>query len=152
VLSGAGYIQYEISNFARPGFESLHNRKYWRLDPYLGIGAGAHSFDGRSRWANVTAQDDYAARLARGDLPIEAWRPIEISEQIEEFFFLGLRQREGIDLRRALSLWGTSALEPWQSRLEALARKGLLVLEDRHVRLVHHAYLISNEVFQEFLD
>lgn len=152
LLSGAGYTQYEISNFARPGFASLHNRKYWRLDPYLGIGAGAHSFDGRSRWANVTAEDDYAARLADGDLPIEAWRPIETSEQIEEFFFLGLRQREGIDLRRALSLWGTSALEPWQSRLEALARKGLLVVEDRHVRLMPHAYLISNEVFQEFVD
>jgi oxygen-independent coproporphyrinogen III oxidase len=152
VLSAAGYIQYEISNFARPRFESRHNRKYWRLDPYLGIGAGAQSFDGRCRWANVTSTDDYAAKLALEELPIEDWRPLGPKEQIEEFFFLGLRQREGVDLGRARSLWGVSALDPWQPRLAALAHKGLLKVEDRQVRLAPHAYLISNEVFQEFLD
>lgn len=152
VLSGAGYVQYEISNFARSGFESRHNRKYWRLDPYLGIGAGAHSFDGRSRWSNVTATDDYAARLARGELPIEEWRPLEPTEQIEEFFFLGLRQQEGIDLGRAFSRWGASALDAWQPRLAALLQKGLLDKEGSQVRLAPHAYLVSNEIFQEFVD
>lgn len=152
VLSGAGYVQYEISNFARPGFESRHNRKYWRLDPYLGIGAGAHSFDGRSRWANVTSTEDYATALARMELPIEEWRTLEPAEQIEEFFFLGLRQREGIDFGRALSRWGASALEAWKPRVATLVQKGLLEADSWHVRLAPHAYLISNEVFQEFLD
>jgi oxygen-independent coproporphyrinogen III oxidase len=152
VLSGAGYVQYEISNFARPGFESRHNRKYWRLDPYVGIGAGAHSFDGRSRWANITSTDQYAALLARGELPITEWRTLEPPEQIGEFFFLGLRQREGIDFGRALSLWGPSALDAWQPRLAALLHKGLLESHGGRVRLAPHAYLISNEVFQEFLD
>jgi oxygen-independent coproporphyrinogen-3 oxidase len=152
VLLGAGYVQYEISNFARPGFESHHNRKYWRLHPYLGIGAGAHSFDGCSRWSNVTSTDDYAARLAAEELPIEAWKPLEANEQIEEFFFLGLRQREGIDLGQALSRWGVRALDAWQPRLAALVQRGMLEAEGRSIRLATRAYLISNEVFQEFLN
>jgi oxygen-independent coproporphyrinogen-3 oxidase len=152
VLSGAGYVQYEISNFARPGFESRHNSKYWRLDPYLGIGAGAHSFDGRSRWVNATSTENYAAILARKELPIEEWRTLEPAEQIEEFFFLGLRQREGIDLGRALSRWGPGALDAWRPRVAALVDKGLLESHASRVRLAPHAYLISNEVFLEFLD
>jgi oxygen-independent coproporphyrinogen-3 oxidase len=152
VLSAAGYIQYEISNFARQGFESRHNRKYWRLDPYLGIGAGAHSFDGRSRWANIASVDNYTAQLAREELPIETWRSIGTHEQIEEFFVLGLRQREGIDLGQALSRWGASALDAWEPRLGALLQKGLLEAEGRSIRLAPQAYLISNEVFQEFLN
>jgi oxygen-independent coproporphyrinogen III oxidase len=152
VLLGAGYIQYEISNFARPGFDSRHNRKYWRLDPYLGMGAGAHSFDGRARWSNVSSTDDYAARLAREALPIEEWRPLETNQQIEEFFFLGLRQREGIDFGQAVSRWGASGLDAWQPRVSALVRRGLLEAEGGQVRLAPHAYLISNEIFQEFLD
>jgi oxygen-independent coproporphyrinogen III oxidase len=152
VLFGAGYIQYEISNFGRPGFESRHNRKYWRLDPYLGIGAGAHSFDGRARWSNVSSTDHYAARLAREELPIEEWRPLEPNKQIEEFFFLGLRQREGIDFGQAVSRWGASALDAWQPRVAALVNRGLIEVEGRHFRLAPHAYLISNEIFQEFLD
>jgi len=151
LLAAAGYVQYEISNFAWAGFESRHNRKYWRLDPYLGIGAGAHSFDGHSRWANVTSTDEYATRLDRGELPIAEWRPLLPNEQIEEFFFLGLRQREGVDFERAASRWGQGALDGWQTRVASLVRKGLLEAEGRHVRLAPHAYLISNEIFQEFL-
>ncbi len=152
VLSSAGYVQYEISNFARPGFESHHNRKYWRLDPYLGIGAGAHSFDGRSRWANVTSTDHYSATVARQELPIEEWRVLEPNEQVEEFFFIGLRQREGVNLEGALSRFGADSLGAWRPRVAALVHRGLLETDGTQVRLAPHAYLISNEVFQEFLD
>lgn len=152
LLSSAGYLQYEISNFARPGFESRHNRKYWQLDPYLGIGAGAHSFDGHSRWSNVTSTDDYAAKLAREELPIEEWRQLDPNDQIEEFFFLGLRQREGIDFGRAVSRWGANAMDGWRMRVATLVQEGLLEAEGNYLRLAPHAYLISNEVFQEFLD
>ena len=151
VLSGIGYVQYEISNFARPGFESLHNCKYWRLDPYLGIGAGAHSFDGRSRWANVTSTENYAAILAREQLPIEEWRTLQEREQIEEFFFLGLREKDGINFEQALSRWVPSALDAWRPRVAALVQQGLLEADGGRIRLSPSAYLISNEVFQEFL-
>ena len=65
VLAREGYIQYEISNFARPGYESRHNLKYWQLAPYIGIGAGAHSFDGIKRWANEDNTKLYIDELAR---------------------------------------------------------------------------------------
>jgi putative oxygen-independent coproporphyrinogen III oxidase len=151
LLAREGYVHYEISNFARPGFESQHNRKYWRLEPYLGLGAGAHSFDGLARWANETSPEAYACRLERGELPISEWRRLRAGEQIEEFFFLGLRQREGVDLEIAAERWGQSAVGNWQDRIGALVRDGWLEEEGNWVRLAPSTYLVSNEVFQEFV-
>jgi len=150
-LKERGYIQYEISNFALPGSESRHNRKYWRLEPYVGLGAGAHSFDGERRWANESAAETYTAKLARGESPIAELRRITPDEQVEEFFFLGLRQAEGIRLSDARRRWGKSALGQFESVIVELAERDLLVRLDDRVRLTDHALLVSNEVFQEFL-
>ena len=88
-----GIHRYEISNFARPGAESLHNLKYWRREPYVGFGADAHSFDGASRWQNVESAQDYVARSERG----ESVRCEETSpDPGEEKFFVGLRLAEGV--------------------------------------------------------
>jgi oxygen-independent coproporphyrinogen-3 oxidase len=151
ILSEAGYVQYEISNFARPGFESQHNRKYWRLEPYLGLGAGAHSFDGQARWSNEVSTAEYAARLANRELPIAERRSLSETEQMEEFFFLGLRQSEGIDLAHVASRWGRAAVDSWRPRVDSLVEKGLLQGLGEKWRLTPRAYLLSNEVFQEFL-
>jgi oxygen-independent coproporphyrinogen-3 oxidase len=150
-LRGAGYHQYEISNFALPGFESRHNQKYWRLEPYLGLGAGAHSFDGEQRWANASTPEAYAQKLARGEASVAEIRRLTIQEQVEEFFFLGLRQAEGVDLSEARRRWGEPALARWKSVIGQLAERGLLVRENDRVRLADHALLVSNEIFQEFL-
>jgi len=151
LLLASGYLQYEISNFARPGFESHHNRKYWRLEPYLGLGAGAHSFDGRARWSNERSPADYAASLDRGELPIFERRALSEQEMMEEFFFLGLRQQEGVDLDRAASRWGRAALDSWQPQIDSLLERGLLESQGGRLRLPPRAYLVSNEVFQEFV-
>lgn len=151
LLCAAGLVQYEISNFSRSGFESRHNRKYWRLEPYLGLGAGAHSFDGRARWSNEISTSAYGARTAGGHLPIAGWHTLTPSEQIEEFFFLGLRQRVGVNLTDATARWGRGALEPWQSRIDLLRERGMLQGGNGNLRLAPQAYLVSNEVFQEFL-
>jgi oxygen-independent coproporphyrinogen-3 oxidase len=150
-LASAGYRQYEISNFALPGFESRHNQKYWRLEPYLGFGAGAHSFDGERRWANETSPEGYTQRLARGEPPATDIRRLAPEEQIEEFFFLGLRQAEGVDLSEARGRWGNSAPRRWESIIAGLAERDLLVRDGDRVRLPDHALLVSNEIFQEFL-
>jgi len=150
-LKAQGYIQYEISNFALPGFESRHNRKYWNLEPYIGLGAGAHSFDGERRWANESAAETYTAKLARGESPIVELRRITPDEQVEEFFFLGLRQTEGIRLSDAHRRWGKSALGHFESVILELVERDLLVRHDDRVRLAYHALLVSNEIFQEFL-
>jgi len=150
-LAREGYFHYEISNFTLPGFESRHNQKYWQLQPYAGLGAGAHSFDGAHRWANVTAAEAYVAKLARGESPIAEHRQLSCEEQLEEFFFLGLRQTEGVNLASARHRWGDDLVNRWQERISASVREGLLEKVHDQVRLTERAYLIYNEVFQEFV-
>lgn len=150
-LRGVGYRQYEISNFALPGFESRHNLKYWQLEPYVGLGAGAHSFDGERRWANEISPEIYFQKLMRGETPIAEVHRLGPDEQIEEFFFLGLRQLQGVHLSEARRRWGDSALGRWESVIGDLVQRGLLVRERDRVRLPDHAVLVSNEIFQEFL-
>jgi len=151
LLAGAGYIQYEISNFALPGYESHHNQKYWQLKPYVGLGAGAHSFDGKCRWENETRVEKYQELVHCAQSPIEEARVLSIDEQLEEFFFLGLRQKNGVDLKVARRQWGESKLSQWEPRLSALARDGWIERRADRVSLPVGAYLISNEIFQEFL-
>lgn len=135
-LERLGIARYEISNFARPGLESLHNLKYWRREPYAGFGADAHSFDGRRRWQNVESPDAYVKNPARVDETVADAR--------EERFYVGLRLREGI--RPEPEDWRYFE-KPIQRFLEA----GLLEQEGDRLRLTARGVLLSNEVFQEFL-
>jgi oxygen-independent coproporphyrinogen-3 oxidase len=151
VLRREGYVQYEISNFARPGYESRHNLKYWQLAPYVGLGAGAHSFDGAHRWANEADAELYIDRLERMRSPIVGLRKLSPKEQVEEFFFLGLRQVEGVCLVPARARWGKDLLSRWQGSIKALTQNGLLRVAGDSLRLAETAYLVSNEVFQEFV-
>jgi oxygen-independent coproporphyrinogen-3 oxidase len=150
-LARAGYRQYEISNFALPGFESRHNRKYWELAPYLGLGAGAHSFDGARRWSNYVGVAEYLAKLEAGRMPVDEVRTLTPEEQLEEFFFLGLRQADGVDLNGVRKRWGEAALHAWEGKIARLVQEGSLIREGDRVRLARRAYLVSNEVFQEFV-
>ena len=150
-LRQAGYVQYEISNFALLGHESIHNRKYWQLKPYLGLGAGAHSSDGQFRWENTTAVEEYQRRMAQGESPICEQRRLTPDAQLEEFFFLGLRQSEGINLAEAVRRWGSGPIERWDQKIESLKNDGWLEQCNGHVRLADKALLVSNEIFQEFI-
>src|SRR5579859_373371 len=78
LLANAGYEHYEISNLARSGFASRHNLKYWRREPYLGFGAGAHSFNGAIRWANAHDSAEYVAAIQAGKLPVEQLEAVTI--------------------------------------------------------------------------
>ena len=151
LLREAGYIQYEISNFALPGRESVHNRKYWRLKPYVGLGAGAHSSNGQFRWENASSVEEYQSLLEQGKSPICDQRRLTPDAQVEEFFFLGLRQMEGIKLAEASRRWGSDRVERWARKIESLEHDGWLERQNEYVRLTGKALLISNEIFQEFI-
>jgi oxygen-independent coproporphyrinogen III oxidase len=146
-LSHAGYQQYEISNFAKPGFASQHNRKYWRREPYLGFGAGAHSFSGTQRWANAHDAAKYVQAIASGKVPLEQLEDISAQQALEEELFLGLRQLEGIDLARLERAYGTSL----GSRFTRLHEAGLVERCGSVVRLVPARLSISNEAFVELM-
>ena len=140
-LARMGLQRYEISNFALPGHESLHNLKYWKLEPYAGFGADAHSFDGKLRRQNAEDIRDYVDRVRKGLSPVT-----EESEasQVEERFFVGLRLSEGIRPRE----------EEWLRFDEPIRRfleSGLLQRNGDTLRLTRQGILLSNEVFQEFV-
>ena len=146
-LSDAGYEQYEISNFAKPSFTSQHNRKYWRREPYLGFGAGAHSFSGMQRWANAHDAAAYVQTIASGKVPIEQLENISAGQALDEELFLGLRQLEGIDLARLERAYGTSL----ESRFTRLHAAGLVERSGSVVRLAPARLSISNEAFVELM-
>jgi oxygen-independent coproporphyrinogen III oxidase len=150
-LAREGYSQYEISNFALPGHESRHNQKYWQLQPYLGLGAGAHSFDGVRRWSNDVEPDRYRGRLRQGELPLVEMHSLSPSEQMEEFFFLGLRQCQGLSLDFVRRRWSRPPLNWWEDRVRTLKEQGFLRERDGWLSLNEGAYLISNEIFEQFL-
>lgn len=147
-LAAAGYAHYEISNWALPGFESRHNLKYWRREPYFGFGAGAHSFNGQQRWANTHDPAEYAAAISNGRLPVEQLETLTSGQALEEELFLGLRQLQGIDLARLEAQYNVQ-LAP---RLERLREEGLVEVEGTRARLAPSRLTVSNEVFAELLD
>jgi oxygen-independent coproporphyrinogen-3 oxidase len=136
-LRSLGIPRYEISNFARTGFESRHNLKYWRREAYLGFGADAHSFDGTTRWQNVESASDYVELIERGASPVVD----RTAADPGEFFFLGLRLNEGVEAD-----WSRFA-----PAVEEFARQGLLEIDGQRLRLTPRGVLLSNEVFAEFV-
>lgn len=113
ILGRAGYRHYEVSNFALPGFHSRHNEGYWTRRPYLGLGPGAHSFDGAFRWRNEESITRWFERVESGALPREDHRTIDAREAAEEGLFLGLRRSRGLRSSRALAPFPPSVVGPW---------------------------------------
>ena len=141
-LRSMGLMRYEISNFARPGHESQHNLKYWRLEPYIGFGADAHSFDGVVRRQTVETAAEYVERIESGRSPVLAESP---ASPDEERFFVGLRLSEGVP-------FGPSDWERHRAALETFLSAGLLERDGGRLRLTDRGVLLSNEVFQEFVE
>ncbi|HYO81139.1 MAG TPA: radical SAM family heme chaperone HemW [Bryobacteraceae bacterium] len=140
-LANRGIERYEISNFAQPGSESLHNLKYWTQQPYIGFGADAHSFDGGLRWGNVESAAEYVARSHKGlDVRLDP----TTANADEERFFVGLRLMRGVE--------PTSRDETrYAAVFDRLIDEGLLERNGSLIRLTRNGVLLSNEVFGEFL-
>jgi oxygen-independent coproporphyrinogen-3 oxidase len=147
-LASAGYAHYEISNWALPGFESRHNLKYWRREPYFGFGAGAHSFNGSQRWANAHDPAAYADAVLRGRFPVEQLEAVTPAQALEEDLFLGLRQLAGVNLGEIESKYG-AGLRP---RVQELVEQGLVEWDGPRLRLSPGRLTVSNEVFVQLLE
>jgi oxygen-independent coproporphyrinogen-3 oxidase len=147
ILKAAGYEQYEISNWAKPGHASRHNLKYWRREAYLGFGAGAHSFSGTQRWANTHDAAAYVAAISAGRSAAESVERVTREQALEEELFLGLRQLGGIDLPRIQREYSVNLEE----KVGRLASAGMIEREGELVRLAAGKLSISNEVIVELL-
>jgi oxygen-independent coproporphyrinogen-3 oxidase len=140
-LAEMGLHRYEVSNFARRGCESLHNLKYWRLEPYAGFGADAHSFDGVNRIQNVETAAEYVRRWRDGTSPVLHSEPANTAE---ERFFVGLRLIDGVRPEPAEWL-------RFERPISRFLDEGLLEREGGVLRLTRRGVLLSNEVFGEFI-
>jgi oxygen-independent coproporphyrinogen-3 oxidase len=168
-LNTAGVQQYEISNFARPGFESKHNLKYWTRQPYMGFGVDAHSML-YSRMGGSVSPHPAAVQPGPGRLAGKAIRfanpesldeflraaplrvtPVSIEAAMEETFFLGLRLNRGLELAQIDLCFGREALAACGGVIAELREQGLLDQTGSTIRLSARGRLLSNEVFEAFL-
>jgi oxygen-independent coproporphyrinogen III oxidase len=150
-LAGAGYEHYEISNWAKPGLRSKHNLKYWLREPYFGIGAGAHSFDGAMRWANAHDPAGYSAALSAGKLPVEQKEVLSDEQSLDEELFLGLRLLDGINVGALEARYNRAALNSLRRRIDSLVERGLVEWRADRLRLAPSRISVSNEVFVELM-
>ncbi|MFP3811044.1 MULTISPECIES: radical SAM family heme chaperone HemW [Bacillus] len=146
-----GLHQYEISNYAKPGFESQHNLTYWSNEDYFGFGAGAHGYVDGIRNVNAGPVKHYLELIEQTGFPYKETHQVTKAEQIEEELFLGLRKIEGVKSADFQAKYGASPEALFPSVLEELAEKGLIVKDDIGIRLTRKGKLLGNEVFQAFL-
>ncbi|HVT43293.1 MAG TPA: radical SAM family heme chaperone HemW [Thermoanaerobaculia bacterium] len=138
----AGFEQYEVSNFARPGEQSAHNLKYWNRIRYAGFGVGAHSFDGRSRQANTRDVHEYIGRIVEGESAVAFHETLSEEEARHEELFLGLRKVPGLEYADLVRLSGEEGV-PW---IEQGMSEGWLKTESERISFTPRGFLLSNEL------
>ena len=147
-LAAAGYGHYEISNWGLPGFESRHNLKYWRREPYFGFGAGAHSFNGSQRWANAHDPAAYADSVLQGRFPVEQLESVTQGPGARRRAVPGAAAACRNRFRRHRDkVWGQ--LRP---RVQELVAQGLVEWDGPRLRLSPERLTVSNEVFVHLLE
>ncbi|RFU71670.1 oxygen-independent coproporphyrinogen III oxidase [Peribacillus saganii] len=146
-----GYIQYEISNYAKQGYESKHNLTYWNNEEYFGFGAGAHGYVEGKRTANYGPLKKYITPLQEGRLPLIETHEVSKQEKMEEEMFLGLRKMEGVNAQSFEEKFGTPISDIFGQQLTELKEKGLLEESAGTYRLTYSGKLLGNEVFQSFI-
>jgi len=133
-LEDAGYIHYEVSNFAK-GFErfSRHNQKYWDHSPYLGLGPSAHSFQSNQRWWNHGSFDQYLASINAGNLPVQETEALTIEQLRLEALYLGLRTKKGISLQDFQKQYHSDLLSGKKKIFKKLEEEGFIAIQDGHL-------------------
>ncbi len=149
-LKASGFEQYEISNFCRPGRASRHNLAYWRCEPYLGLGAGAHGYLPPWRYAHPASLPDYYGQVERGET-MPAAQYCDAEQTKADYLMMGLRLTAGIDLDDYALRFGSKLQEEKRQAIAKLTRMGLLEFESHRLRLSAAALFVSTAVIGELL-
>ena len=142
-LESRGYMQYEISNFCKAGFESRHNMKYWLCEEYLGLGPAAHSYIGGER---MYYERDIDAFMRGAEPTFDAY-----GNDFEEFCMLRLRLADGLKSADTMDEYGKALPEEMLQRAKALQKHGLVICDEHSIRLTKNGFLVSNSVITELL-
>jgi len=143
-----GLFRYEISNFARPGFECRHNRAYWDGTPYLGVGVSAHSFDGKTRSWNLTDPEDYIESCRAGHCPVTGSESLDSEKRLLEMIMLSLRTGTGLSLER-LTGESPEKRRTLHDLVKCYVDAGFLERHGEHVRLTTKGAVISDALIAE---
>ena len=147
ILGQAGYMHYEISNYAKPGMECHHNIGYWQRRDYLGLGLGASTLLNPVRYKNTEILSDYL----NGDFSKKEFLVLTKDNQIEETMFLGLRMMEGVQKKKFYETFGCPLEVVYKKELAALKKEGLLAETEEYISLTEKGIDLSNQVLAEFL-
>ena len=150
-LKSNGYDQYEISNYAKKGYECKHNILYWKCKNYVGLGASASGFLNKTRYNNVCGLDEYEEIIYSGKKPLEWEEKLSIKDEIEESIFLGLRMNEGIKFEDFLEKYNFNFKEEYKNEINKLKNMELIQVNDEFMALTQKGREISNSVFVEFI-
>src|SRR5262245_57486545 len=150
-LAEAGYIHYEISNWARPGFECKHNLKYWTGAPYRGFGVSAHSFSKPHRFWNTASLAQYAELIDEEHLPIVGREILTREMQLEEAFLIGLRRTCGFDVWKIAEELAVTYPTRWFDTVGDLEDAGVIQFDGRFLKLTPAGWLVANGVTEELL-
>lgn len=149
-LNNFGMVQYEISNYAKSGHESVHNKIYWKNKEYYGAGAGSHGYVNGERYYNIAPVPHYIEAMKSGNAVKESFEVTNL-EAMEEFMFLGLRMNEGVSKADFFERYHQRLDEVFIDVLPELTKKGLIVSDENTIRLTNDGRMIGNEVFMKFL-
>jgi len=150
-LEAAGLRQYEISNFARPGRECRHNLKYWRYEPFLGLGPSAGSHIALRRWSNASSLEAWAAALKRGDSAREDVVELDPTAAAREALIFGLRLVEGVDVASFGARFGVDLRHRFGPEIDELIGEGMLSLSDGRLKIPPGKLLVSNRILNKFV-
>lgn len=145
-LTATGYEHYEISNFALPSYRSRHNSSYWRQVPYLGLGAAAHSFDGKQRWSNIADVREYINSIDNDILPREV-ENIDRRTRYNDIVTTATRTREGI----CLAWLDKEEQEYLMQQAKAHLRNGNMLLTPTHLHLTRRGIYVSDDVMSDLI-
>ena len=149
-LKKTGFEHYEVSNFSLPGFASRHNSSYWNDIPYLGIGPGAHSYDGNSRQWNVEQLGVYVDKINQDVIPCDL-EYLTVQQQWEEYVMLRLRTKDGIDLHDMKERFGDDNLKGCLKRASFYLEQDSLCLEKDHLYVTRKGVKILNRIISDLI-
>ena len=147
-----GYHQYEISNYAKEGYECKHNIVYWKCDNYLGLGPGASGYINNYRYSNICDIKEYNKCLEYNKKPIEEKNVLSKKDEMEEFIFMGLRMNEGINLDEFYEKFNVNFKHKYNNILDKLKNLNLIIEQNNNIALTQRGRELSNTVFIEFID
>jgi oxygen-independent coproporphyrinogen-3 oxidase len=144
-LEDAGFAQYEVSNFSKPGFESKHNSSYWKQEQYLGIGPSAHSYNGHSRQYNINNNHQYIESIRRNIIPFTL-EELTFEDKINDFLLTTLRTQWGADLKKLKTLYGYDLIFDHQAYIDSLLERKFATLENNVLVLTKAGRLLADKI------